>query len=60
MVKEQLAKLLNIMASRRIGRDYMLQSHDCVRSLLSLAKEEGRDSLTRRCCIGTFQKLSIR
>ncbi|KAJ3104222.1 LisH domain-containing protein armc9 [Phlyctochytrium bullatum] len=59
--KEQLGRLLNVIATDCAGRDYILASGSQAISTLftALRKEEG-DSLLFQNIIGTLQKLSLR
>ncbi|KAJ3099127.1 LisH domain-containing protein armc9 [Phlyctochytrium planicorne] len=60
--KEQLARLMNAMASECSGRDYILRSGSQIASSLysTLKNEIPNDSVLFQNLIGTLQKLSLR
>ncbi|KAI8848511.1 hypothetical protein BC829DRAFT_393725 [Chytridium lagenaria] len=59
--KEQLSKLMNVMASECLGREYLLRAGgQAVSTLFTAMKGERTDSKLFQNLIGTLQKLSLR
>eukprot|EP00002_Diphylleia_rotans_P014022 TRINITY_DN2731_c0_g1_i13.p1 TRINITY_DN2731_c0_g1~~TRINITY_DN2731_c0_g1_i13.p1 ORF type:complete len:692 (-),score=132.86 TRINITY_DN2731_c0_g1_i13:1455-3530(-) len=57
-VREEVVRLLNIMASEFSGRGYLAKGSTIV-EILALMKKETNDSVSRQNCIGSLQKLSL-
>jgi len=60
-VKEFFVILLNALASEYIGRCYLLQRKDIVKTLINLLFSEGnQDTSLRQNALGALQKFSLR
>ncbi|KAJ3275665.1 LisH domain-containing protein armc9 [Terramyces sp. JEL0728] len=60
-IREEIAKLLNTLATDCAGREYILVNESTmVYSIIESLKEEKFDSVFRQSLLGTLQKLSLR
>mmetsp|Transcript_7601 Transcript_7601/g.14257 ORF Transcript_7601/g.14257 Transcript_7601/m.14257 type:complete len:656 (+) Transcript_7601:1184-3151(+) len=59
-IAEFAAKLVNVIASKRKGRGYLLQDPDLIPVLTEILKKEALDTCLRQNALGVVQKLSLR
>ncbi|KAL7748972.1 hypothetical protein RI367_005620 [Sorochytrium milnesiophthora] len=59
-VCEQAVKLLNVMASHFVGREYLLSSISALNLLIALFVREPANIVIRQHALGAIQKLSLR
>lgn len=57
---EETLKLINLIASTAIGRDYILNRENIVEEVTKVLKSEENDSTIRKNCLGILQKFSLR
>ncbi|KAI9099428.1 hypothetical protein DFS34DRAFT_649148 [Phlyctochytrium arcticum] len=60
IVRDQTARLTNMVSSDCAGRGYLLQNQGLVPRLVELMRAEEMDSVFRQNVLGTLQKLSLR
>ncbi|KAJ3314554.1 LisH domain-containing protein armc9 [Boothiomyces sp. JEL0838] len=61
LIREEIAKLLNTLATDCAGREYLLVNEGTmVYSIIESLKEEKFDNIFRQNLLGTLQKLSLR
>ena len=60
IVREQLARLFNSLASASCGRGYLSQATPIIQALLHTMYGENEDTHTLRNALGALQKLSLR
>lgn len=57
---EYFIRLLNVVASKCVGRSYILSKNSIIHRLTKILFEEEEDTLLRQNALGTLQKLSLR
>ena len=57
---EETVKLLNVISTSAIGRDYILSKENIIESLCLLMKSQESDNPVRLNCLGILQKLTLR
>lgn len=61
LIRDQVSRLLNIIATDCIGREYLLSNHcRLVTDMMHAFKLETQDTTLRQNILGTLQKLSLR
>ncbi len=59
-VSEHVVSLINTLASEYLGRSYLIENTQLIKSLIHIMKSEGKDTFLRKNCMGILQKLSLR
>lgn len=59
-VKEYSIRLLNVLSSEAMARDYLLQKENLISLLLGILYSEKQDSTLRQNSLGVLQKLSLK
>ena len=57
---EETIKLLNVLSTNQLGRDYILKKDSIIEDLIKILKSEENDTLIRQNCLGILQKFTLR